>query len=194
MLLERTSETALVQDALHAAADGSSSLLLLAGPLGIGRSAWLRELAARFADQDVCVMRANAAVMEQDFAYGVVRQLFDGLPLAASGAETADFPLGEDTLAEGLLPTDADHPAVPLDAVLPDLRAMLARLGRERPLLILVDDLQWADTWSLRCLAYLAGRPQGLRAVLVCTLRDGDPRARHPLVCEVTDAAAQVMR
>ncbi|MFJ1569429.1 AAA family ATPase [Streptomyces erythrochromogenes] len=194
MLLERTSETALVQDALHAAADGRSSLLLLAGPLGIGRSAWLRELAARFADQDVCVMRASAAVMERDFAYGVVRQLFDGLPLAASDAETADFPLGEDTLAEGLLPTDADHPAVPLDAVLSDLRAMLARLGRERPLLILVDDLQWADTWSLRCLAYLAGRPQGLRAVLVCTLRDGDPRARHPLVCEVTDAAAQVMR
>ncbi|WP_327130112.1 AAA family ATPase [Streptomyces sp. NBC_01343] len=194
MLLERTSETALVRDALHAAADGRSSLLLFAGPLGIGRSAWLRGLPGHVADQDVCVMRANAAAMEQDFVFGVVRQLFDSLPLAASGEDAAGFPLGEDTPAEDLMPAAADDPAPPLDAVLPDLRAMLARLGRERPLLILVDDLQWADTWSLRCLAYLAGRPQGLRAVLVCTLRDGDPRARHPLVCAVTDAATQVLR
>ncbi|MFJ6480060.1 AAA family ATPase [Streptomyces sp. NPDC091682] len=194
MLLERTSETALVRDALHAAADGRSSLLLFAGPLGIGRSAWLRALPARFADQDVCVMRANAAVMEQEFVFGVVRQLFDSLPLAASGGEAAGSLLGEDSLAEYLLPAGTEDPAAPLDAVLPDLREMLARLGRRRPLLILVDDLQWADTWSLRCLAYLAGRPQGMRAVLVCTLRDGDARAGHPLVCEVTDAATQVMR
>ncbi|AXE24209.1 LuxR family transcriptional regulator [Streptomyces globosus] len=193
MLLERTSETVLVQDALHAAADGRSSLLLFTGPLGIGRSAWLRELPARFTGHDVCVMRANAAVMEQDFAYGVVRQLFDSLTLAAAAAADGFPPFG-DTLSEDLLPAAAEDPAAPLDAVLSDLREMLARLGRERPLLILVDDLQWADTWSLRCLAYLAGRPQGLRAVLVCTLRDGDPRARHPLVCEVTDAATQVMR
>lgn len=194
MLLERTSETGLVRDALHAAADGRSSLLLFTGPLGIGRSAWLRELPARFADQDVCVMRANAAVMEQDFVFGVVRQLFDSLPLAASGEEAAGSPFDEDALAEHLLPTGAQDPAAPLDAALPDLPEMLARLGRERPLLILVDDLQWADTWSLRCLAHLAGRPQGLRAVLVCTLRDGDARAAHPLVCAVTDAATQVMR
>ncbi|MFJ2597159.1 helix-turn-helix transcriptional regulator [Streptomyces erythrochromogenes] len=194
MLLERTYETALVQDALHAAADGRSSLLLFAGPLGIGRSAWLRALPEHFDGQDVCVMRANAAVMEQEFVFGVVRQLFDSLPLAASGEDAADSPLGEDALIEYLLPAGAEDPAEPLDAVLPDLREMLARHGRERPLLILVDDLQWADAWSLRCLAYLAGRPQGMRAVLVCTLRDGDARAGHPLVREVTDAATQVMR
>ncbi|QDY80152.1 ATP-binding protein [Streptomyces qinzhouensis] len=194
MLLERTSETALVQEALYAAADGRSSLLLFAGPLGIGRSTWLRELPALLTDQDVCVMRANAAVMEQDFVLGVVRQLFDSLHLAVSGDETSGTPLGEDVLADHLLSAGEDDPEARLHAVLPGLRALLARLGRERPLLILVDDLQWADTWSLRCLAYLAGRPQGLRAVLVCTLRDGDARARHPLVCEVTDAATQVIR
>ncbi|MGW7355322.1 helix-turn-helix transcriptional regulator [Streptomyces sp. NPDC054802] len=206
MLLERTAETALVQEALLAAADGRSSLLLFAGPLGIGRSAWLRELPRRLDVQNVRVMRANAAVMEQDFAFGVVRQLFDSLTLDASddlGASAgfaarekgaAVFPPDEDTGAEDLLPAGVDDPSAPLDAFLPDLRVMLTRLGRDRPLLILVDDVQWADTRSLGLLAYLAGRPHGMRAVLVCTLRDGDPRARHPLVCAVTDAATQVTR
>lgn len=80
MLLERTTETSLVEAALAAADRGASSLILVTGPLGIGRSALLRSLPA-LADghDDVRVLRANAAPMEQDFAFGVVRQLFEGL-------------------------------------------------------------------------------------------------------------------
>ncbi|MFJ4879783.1 AAA family ATPase [Streptomyces sp. NPDC088745] len=224
MLLERTSETASVQEALHAAADGRSSLLLFAGPLGIGRSSWLRELPRRLDVQHVRVMRANAAVMEQDFAFGVVHQLFDSLTLDASddldashasgdpgepgapvppgalagydapAGEAPAFPPDEGPRPEDLLPAGMDDPSAPLDSILPDLRTLLTRLGRARPLLILVDDLQWADARSLELLSYLAGRLHDVRAVLVCTLRDGDPRARHPLVCAVTDAATQVTR
>lgn len=215
MLLERTSETVSVQEALHAAAEGRSSLLLFAGPLGIGRSTWLRELPRRLDVQNVRVMRANAAAMEQDFTFGVVHQLLDSLTLDASdepdasrepdargalthpvaaGEGAAVFPSDEGPRPEDLLPVGMDDPSTPLETLLPDLRALLSRLGRERLLLILVDDVQWADTRSLELLSYLAGRPHDVRAVLVCTLRDGDPRARHPLVCAVTDAATQVTR
>ena len=79
MLLERDTELALVSAALRAAGEGSSSLLLLRGPLGIGRSALLAQLPALVTGEDVRVLRANAATMEQDFAFGVVRQLFDSL-------------------------------------------------------------------------------------------------------------------
>ncbi|GHA43261.1 LuxR family transcriptional regulator [Streptomyces spiroverticillatus] len=226
MLLERTSETAWVQDALHAAAVGRPSLLLCTGPLGIGKSSWLRELTRSLDVQNVRVMRATAAVMEQDFAFGVLHQLFDSLalnssdgtnapdesgvldapggsagevaspltaPLLAAGAGTP-LPTGGEPRPEDLLPARMDDPSALREAILTDLCALLTRLGRERPLLILVDDVQWADTRSLELLSALAGRPHGVRAVLVCTLRDGDPRARHPQVCAVTDAATQVTR
>ncbi|KPC92335.1 hypothetical protein ADL27_25595, partial [Streptomyces sp. NRRL F-6602] len=80
MLLERTTEIALVDAALGAATEGRSSLVLLTGPLGIGRSALLQRLSCLADDRDdVRVLRAHAAPMEQDFAFGVVRQLFETL-------------------------------------------------------------------------------------------------------------------
>ncbi|WP_433544999.1 helix-turn-helix transcriptional regulator [Streptomyces sp. CA-294286] len=230
MLLERTAETVSVQDALHAAAGGRSSLLLFAGPLGIGRSSWLRELPRRLDVQNVRVMRAHAAVVEQDFAFGVLHQLFDSLSLDPSygpgapyqpgapdgpgapyqpggpyrhdaldepdlpAAHPAAFLPGEGPRAEELLPASLDDPSATCETILADLCALLSRLGRERPLLILVDDVQWADARSLEFLSHLAGRLHAVRAVLVCTLRDGDLRARHPLVCAVTDAATRVTR
>ncbi|WP_336113344.1 ATP-binding protein [Streptomyces sp. PTD9-10] len=198
MLIERETETERVREALRAVSGGRSSLLLTAGPLGIGRSAWLRELPTCFPEQDVYVLRAHAAPMEQDFAFGVVRQLFDSLaPGRPEQARerllhrtpAARQALGYDTAP----PAEADVSAAP-DAVLHDLRALAEQLGAERPLLILVDDLQWADDWSLRWLAYLARRLHGLRAVIVCALREGEPRSRDPLVREVVEAATGTLR
>ena len=81
-----------------------------------------------------------------------------------------------------------------LEPVLKALRSLLEGVCADGPLLILVDDLQWVDTPSLRWLAYLAKRLPGLRAVLVCTLRDGEPRGRHPLLSEVAEAATHRLR
>ena len=47
---------------------------------------------------------------------------------------------------------------------------------------------------SLRWLAHLTRRWHGLCALLVCTLAEGDHRARHPLVREVAGAAREVLR
>ncbi|MDH6114871.1 DNA-binding CsgD family transcriptional regulator [Kitasatospora sp. MAP12-15] len=196
MLLERVSETALVTEALRDAAAGRSAQILLTGPLGIGRSALLQELPACAGD-DVYVLRANAAPMEQDFAFGVVRQLFDSLLAVAPEADrerwlrdcgSARLVFADDTL------TVEESPDCACEAVLHDLRSLLVRVSADVPLLILVDDLQWADSSSLRWLAYLGKRLHGLRAVLVCTLRDGDPRAQDPLVREVADGSGRVLR
>ena len=81
MLHERDAELAQITGALRAAREGRPSLVLLTGPLGIGRSALLQRLPAQAVNgaEDVRVLRANAAPVEQDFAFGVVRQLFDSL-------------------------------------------------------------------------------------------------------------------
>ncbi|WP_055553708.1 AAA family ATPase [Streptomyces sp. NBRC 110028] len=198
MLLERDAEVAQVREALSAAAAGTSSLLLLTGPLGIGRTALLQRLSL-LAGEDVRVLRANAAPMEQDFALGVVRQLFDSL-LTGDPSETCERRLREHGASARMLLTDD---ALPLDEhgfvalsepVLNGLRSLLADVGADKPLLILVDDLQWADAPSLRWLAYLVKRLHGLRAVLVCALRDGDPGGRQVTLREITDSAQRVLR
>ncbi|MFJ4923932.1 ATP-binding protein [Streptomyces sp. NPDC088725] len=188
MLLEREAELARVDAALRAADEGVSSLILLSGPLGSGRSALLRDLPALVAGEDVRVMRANAAAMETDFAFAVVRQLFDSLP---AGVAERDHERGTREPDDDSGPVlTADDPA----EILRGPRSLAAGASDRTRLLILVDDLQWADVPSLRWLAHLTRRMHGLRAVLVCALRDGDRRSRHPLVREVTDAATCVLR
>lgn len=198
MLLEREKETAQVSGALCAARDGRSSMIVVTGPLGIGRSALLRRLAAGADGGDVRVLTAHAALMEQDFAFGVVRQLFDSLMTAANPGTRQRLQDEPDRFARSVFSGDdgtagMDSGIETSEATLHGLRSWLAGLCEETPLLILVDDLQWADVPSLRWLAYLAKRLHGLRIVLVCTLREGDPWSRYSLVREVTEYADQTL-
>ncbi|UYM22983.1 ATP-binding protein [Streptomyces albus] len=186
MLLERTTEIALVDAALGAATEGRSSLVLLTGPLGIGRSALLQRLSCLADDRDdVRVLRAHAAPMEQDFAFGVVRQLFETL-LSDATEDARDrwmdahASFARHVLADDAAPPGADQAIAATEAVLHGLLSLLANVSADSRLLILVDDLQWSDVPSLRWLTYLAKRLHGLRAVVVCALRDGDPAATTP--------------
>src|SRR5439155_20274420 len=61
------------------------------------------------------------------------------------------------------------------------LTANLARPSRaSRPMLLTIDDAQWADTASLRFLAMLADRLRRLPVALVVTVRDGDRGSEVP--------------
>lgn len=194
MLLERGAELAAVRQALHSAADGRSSYMVLAGPLGVGRSALLHQLPCCADEGAVQVLRAGAAAAEQGIAFGVVRQLFDSL-FTAAPAPDRELLLADSGAARQVLGDDGGADLGTLDGtVLRDLRSLLAGLSATTPLLILIDDLQWSDSWSLRWLTHLAARLDGLRLLLVCTLRDGEPGSRDPLVQEVVSGSAQVLR
>lgn len=195
MLLERDSQLALVREALRDCERGGSALLVT-GPLGSGRSALLTELATRAEAQGVRVLRANAAPMERDFTLGVVRQLLDSL-LAVPPRSERERRLREagdarQVIGDGVQPAggaDAAPGAGAHDgaaAVQDGLLALLGAIGAQTPLLLLIDDLQCADEASLRWLAHLTVRLRGLRAVLVCALRGGDPASADPPVREAT--------
>ncbi len=71
---------------------------------------------------------------------------------------------------------------------------LVVNLAASRPLLIAVDDAHWADEPSLRWLAYLAPRLEGLAAGILVALRQGDAAVLSAPLLAVRAAATAVMR
>ncbi|MGW4215296.1 LuxR C-terminal-related transcriptional regulator [Lentzea sp. NPDC004789] len=67
-------------------------------------------------------------------------------------------------------------------------------LGDDLPLLVLVDDLQWADDESLVALERLAARAAHRLVVLVVAVREGDPCADRPGVVSIVAGATRRIR
>ena len=195
MLLEREDEMRLVGSALDRARDAVGSVLVLAGPLGNGKTALLRALPGHPGATSFFVSHASATLMERGRAFGVVRQLLEPVLAGTPPQEwTGLAALARPVFRRDGLGQDASH----LDDAERSVQLGLLSLGRElsrsRPLLLLVDDLQWADDQSLVALDVLARRIRQLRAVLAVTVREGDPRARLPAVASILAAASRWMR
>src|SRR3954447_5787419 len=82
MLLEREGERTALAAAVSDAAEGAGRLAVVEGEAGLGKTALLDELGARAAERAMRVVTAHGGVLEQDVAWGVVRQLFEPLVLA----------------------------------------------------------------------------------------------------------------
>jgi hypothetical protein len=104
------------------------------------------------------IVRARGSELESDFAFGVVRQLFERRP-AGSQARQRD-----------------------------------ALLAARQPLLTAVDDAHWADEPSLRWLAYLAPRLEGLPVALLVALRPSEPALTPTPLLGLRAEAATVLR
>ena len=87
-----------------------------------------------------------------------------------------------------------DEAGVASFAALHGLFWLASNLAAEQPLLLAVDDLHWCDRPSLRFLAYLARRLEGLPILLATTVRSGEPGSDPTLLAElVLDPAAQAL-
>jgi len=167
-LLERAAEVAAITAAIDAAVAGSGSVLLVEGTAGIGKTRLLAHACERAAAAGMTVLTARAAEYEDGYPWGVVTQLFDS-ELRSSSAGTREDAA---TLAARAL----IHPERPRDedayAVLHGLYWLTADIAQRAPLLLAIDDLQWADAPSQRFLAHLARRLGDLRVLLAVTVRE----------------------
>jgi hypothetical protein len=125
----------------------------------------------------VRVLKARGSPLERSFGYGVVRQLLEP-------AITDDMLCATAAPARAVFDLATDHGEGSL-AVLHALYAVTAQLAAAGPLLLAVDNLQWADGPSLRYLAYLARRMSGLPAMIAATMRTGEAHEVADLVAEL---------
>ena len=183
-LLERQAEVGRGEAALADALAGRGGMLSIEGPAGIGKTRLLDDLCARAERAGMRVLRATGSPLEHDFGFGIVRQLYEPLVAGASRAERSAMFEGAARAAEPAF-------GVPLGgspgagggeeryAVVHGLYWLTANLAAEQPVVIAVDDLQWADDPSQRFLAYLARRVQGMTVALLAAFRPhlpGQPR------------------
>jgi predicted ATPase len=176
-LLEREGELAAIE-VLISATPGIGRLLAIEGPPGIGKTSLVLATKARAQGARMQVLGARGSELERAFSYGVARQLFEPFLARLPEDERTELLAGAAALATPLF-DPAQLTAEPAtDASLARLHGLYwlaANVAARRPLLLAVDDLHWCDRPSLRWLAYVQPRMEGLGLAIVVSLRPGEP-------------------
>jgi DNA-binding CsgD family transcriptional regulator len=173
-LLEREREVGALREGLDRACSGEGTLLLVQGPAGVGKTELVREARAAAARARMTVLEARASELERPFAFGVVRQLLE--PVIGQRSEQDDLFAGAAGPATRLFQT-GDRGSSGSDGgfeALHSLYWLIVNLADRAPLLVSVDDCQWADHDSLRFLAYLGQRIEGLQIAMLLVARPPD--------------------
>jgi len=188
-LLEREHEVAQLDSLVSGVAHAGARMALIEGAAGIGKTSLLNETRRVAASDGIPVLAARGSELEREFAFGVVRQLFEPVLVdpkvrkaALGGAAAAAAPIF-DTLGEGGA-SGAENTGF---AALHGLYWLTLNLAGEEPLLLSVDDLQWVDRPSLRFLAYLVRRLEDVPVLVAATLRSREPGSDEALIAEIAN-------
>jgi DNA-binding SARP family transcriptional activator len=174
------------------AAGRSGVLVAIEGEAGIGKTRLGEELLAWARQNGATAVAARCFEHESGLAFGTA------IGLVRAALEEGDAGRVEPSAAAeaarivpelGTPPTpsleDPGAQARFLDGL---ARTVLAATAGERPPVVLVDDLHWADTASLEALAYLARRLRGNPLLLVVTWRPEETPPGHPARAVLADA------
>jgi DNA-binding CsgD family transcriptional regulator len=166
----RGPEVAALGTVLDRVAAGQPALVLIEGEAGIGKTRLLDGALTDARARGMQVARARAEELEQNRPFGLVAAAFgcersSGDPRRAAIADLLASPAGD----QGPITVTSD-PGLRFRAVdaFADLAEALALAG---PLVIGLDDLQWADPSSLLTLGAAARRIAGLPVALIGCLR-----------------------
>jgi class 3 adenylate cyclase/DNA-binding CsgD family transcriptional regulator len=199
-LLEREGELAALHAYVDSATAGAGRLVAIEGRAGIGKTRLILEARSIATQAGVAVIAARGGELEQEFAYGIVRQLFEPVLAAATSSDRAELLTGAAAITNGLF-THVQPASVEDDdsdvsfAMLHGLYWLAANLALRRPTLIAIDDLHWADSPSLRWVSHLQRRLEGLPLLVVVATRPPEQSVHEARVTEIlTDPAAAVVR
>jgi DNA-binding CsgD family transcriptional regulator len=199
-LLERDWGLERIEGCLGRARQGHGGALVVEGPAGIGKTVLLAAGLDMAASEGFRVLRARAAELEREYAFGVVRQLFEPVLAGASEEERARLLEGPPKLAAQLLGlgerATAGAPVAPDPsfAVLHGLYWLCVNLAAKGPLVVAVDDAHWADGASLRFLAFLLPRLEELHIAVLLAARPAESGDRRGLLAALmVDPATEVV-
>lgn len=189
-LLERDGEVAALAAAVEVAIGRSARVTAVVGAAGLGKTRLLSEAArlAGLAGFDVLVARGSE--LEQDFAFGLVRQLYESTLIRMTDTERESLLAGTASNARAAILTSPTADDARGDfAILHGLYWFTANMSERKPIALVLDDLHWADSASLRFLAYLLPRLEGLPIAVFVALRPNSAGHADHLIDRILTAA-----
>jgi DNA-binding CsgD family transcriptional regulator len=194
-LAEREHELEQLDRALARARDGDGALVVIEGPAGIGKSALLDAAATIAQRAGMRLLRGRASELEREFPFAVALSLFERLLADAGEGRRAALFDGAAGFARGLFEPRAQSArsgALPgrdrAFATVHGLYWLTANVAERGSLAVAIDDAHWADPPSLRYLAYLCARLEGLPVAVLAAIRSGEPAVQGELVAALRGA------
>jgi DNA-binding CsgD family transcriptional regulator len=177
VLVGRAAECIRISAVLDRAADQRPTVVLLVGEAGVGKTTLLREAVRRAGQQGFAVALGGAVPGASGLAFAPVRSALRAIP-EAYGHQRVDELVQRHPGIEVLLPgagatRTGNAPPEPGELYV-RLLDVVAELADERPLLLALEDLHWADRSTLELLSFLVRNLSGERLAVVATVRSDD--------------------
>ena len=195
-LVGREAELRRLLALLDDAAAGRPVVALVSGDAGVGKTRLVTELSEAARDRGFAVLTGRCAELADTVPY---LPLADALRDAATG-EAASSPVLDALAARPVLsrllpdvgpgrPVGGDMPGLAQQQLFGAVLGMLAELAEASPVLLVLEDLHWADRSTRDLVTFLSRALHRERLAIVVTYRTDDMYRRHPLrpvVAELT--------
>jgi DNA-binding NarL/FixJ family response regulator len=191
-------------DVLRAALAGlevrGQGVFQIAGEQGIGKTRLIAEVCAEAERRRYLVFSGRAAEFEHEEAFGVFVDALDD-HLATVDRRDLDDLVVELVELAGVFPALArivEHPVARLPVeryrAHQAVRMLFDALSRQRPVVLALDDLHWADDASAELVSYLLRRPPRGRVLTVMAFRPAQLSKPLEAVLEASTRAPHVVR
>ena len=197
-LVARGREMRRLRAALDRAGTGAAGAVLIAGDAGVGKTRLVGELTAQATEAGVRVLTGRCLDVGETglpylpFAEALSQISGDGLAAVRARPALGRL-LPELAVPAATDPTrEAPGAATPLGGrrteqdvgqlqLFDAVHGLLGELSEQHPLLLIVEDLHWADDSTRYLLSFLVSRLRAQKLLLVATYRTDDLHRRHPL-------------
>src|SRR3954454_10200869 len=202
----RSDEFAALLAAAHGAEASEPSIVVVGGEAGVGKSRLVAEAAARLRDDGWLVLEGGSVALGDDaLPFGPIVEVLRALArdvdhetIATAAGPT--LPVLARLVPELLPQAQADDGSVMSGSsgadwlqirIFEGMLSLLDGLAIDRPVLLVIEDLHWADRSTRDLLAFLWRNMREERLCIVGTFRSDDLHRRHPLTAWLAEAERQ---
>jgi DNA-binding CsgD family transcriptional regulator/tetratricopeptide (TPR) repeat protein len=174
LLLGRERDIAELDDALSLAMKGEPQVVVVGGDVGVGKTTLVTDLARRAEERGFTVAVGHGLDIEAGISFGPVIEALATLLARIEDVDSRPLARRMRAFLDPATPSTGEQ-----RNLLEDLRLVVLEAAASGPVLLVLEDLHWADA-STRDLAVALSRTARDRLLFVLSVRTDDLHRRHP--------------